>query len=77
MTASEIQREIVSGEELAARADVKARAWARAAGMKDMAAQMSGQMRQSDVTRRRWPLAAAAAGAVLIGSVLILRRRKR
>lgn len=89
MTAPEIQQEIdqrrehLGGtmEELAARADVRARARARAAGMaagmKDKAAQVSGQMRQSDLPRRRWPLAAAAAGAVLIGSVLVLRRRKR
>ena len=87
MTAPEIQQEIdqrrehLGGtmEELAARADVRARARAAgmAAGMKDKAAQVSGQMRQSDLPRRRWPLAAAAAGAVLIGSVLVLRRRKR
>ena len=89
MTAPEIQQEIEQTrehlgetmEELAARADVRARARARAAGvaagMKDKAAQVSGQMRQSDLARRRWPLAAAAAGAVLIGSVLVLRRRKR
>jgi len=92
MTAPEIQQEIEQTrehlgetvEELAARADMRARARARAAGMaagmKDKAAQVSGQMRQSDLgdlARRRWPLAAAAAGAVLIGSVLVLRRRKR
>ena len=85
MTAPEIEQEIEQtrehlGEtvdELTARADVRARARARAAGMKDKAAEMSGQMRQSDLARRRWPLAAAAAGAVLIGSVLVLRRRKR
>lgn len=85
MTAPEIQQEIEQTrehlgqtvDELTARADVRARARARAAGMKDKAAQMSGQMRQSDLARRRWPLAAAAAGAVLIGSVLVLRRRKR
>jgi hypothetical protein len=106
MTAPEIQQEIErtrdhlseTVEELAARADVKARARARAAGMKDKAAQMkvraqgkatemSGQLRQSrlaqsqlvqgDTVRRRWPLAAAAAGAVLVGSVLIRRRRRR
>ena len=76
MTAPEIQREIDSGEELAARADLRARARARAAGMKHMAAQMSGQMRQSETVRRRWPIAAAAVAAVLIGSVLV-RRRKR
>ena len=108
MTAPEIQQEIErtrdhlgeTVEELAARADVKARARARAAGMKDKAAQMkvraqgkatemSGQLRQSsravaqgqlaqgDTVRRRWPLAAAAAGAVLVGSVLVRRRRRR
>src|SRR5438445_13077590 len=109
MTAPEIQQEIEhtrdhlgkTVEELAARADVKARARARAAGMKDKAArmkvraqgkatEMSGQLRQSrlaqgrlaqgrlaqrrlaqgqlaqgDPVRRRWPLAAAAAGVVL------------
>jgi chromatin segregation and condensation protein Rec8/ScpA/Scc1 (kleisin family) len=106
MTAPDIQQEIErtrdhlseTVEELAARADVKARARARAAGMKDKAAgmrvrvqdkafEMSGQLRQSqlgqsqlvqgDLVRRRWPLAAAAAGVVLVGSVLVRRRRKR
>jgi hypothetical protein len=85
MTAPEIQQEIdqtrehlsETVDELTARADVRARARARAAGMKDKAAEISGQMRQSELVRRRWPLAAAAAGAVLIGSVLVLRRRKR
>jgi hypothetical protein len=88
MTAPEIQREIEqtqehlgeTAEELAARADGRARARAKAAGMKDKAAEISWQMRQSELIRRRWPLAAAAAGAVgavLIGSVLVRRRRKR
>ena len=111
MTAPEIQQEIErtrdhlgeTVEELAARADVKTRARARAAGMKDKAArvkvraqgkatEMSGQLRQSrlaqsqlaqsqlaqgDTVRRRWPLAAAAAGVVLVGSVLVRRRRRR
>ena len=85
MTAPEIEQEIEQtrerlGEtvdEVAARADVRARARAKAAGMKDKAAEISGQMRQSELVRRRWPLAAAAAGAVLIGSVLVRWRRKR
>jgi aminopeptidase N len=95
MSAPEIQQEIErtrdhlgeTVDELAARADVKARARARAAGMKDKAAEMSGRLRRSqlaqsqlvqgDLVRRRWPLAAAAAGAVLVGSVLVRRRRRR
>ena len=95
MTAPEIQQEIErtqdhlgeTVDELAARADVKARARARAAIIKDKAAEMSGQLRQSqlaqnqlvqgDLVRRRWPLAAAAVGAVLVGSVLVWRRRRR
>ena len=95
MTAPEIQQEIErtqdhlgeTVDELAARADVKARARARAAIIKDKAVEMSGKLRQSqlaqgqlaqgDAARRRWPLVAAAAGAVLIGSVLVRRRRKR
>ena len=100
MTAPEMQQEIErtqdhlgeTVEELAARADVKARARARAAIIKDKAAEMSGQLRRSqlaqgqlaqgqlvqgDLVRRRWPLAAAAAGALFVGSVLIRRRRRR
>jgi hypothetical protein len=95
MTAPEIQQKIERtqdhlGEtvkELAARADVKARARARAASIKDKAAEMSGQLRQSqlaqsqlaqdDAVRRRWPLVAAAAGAVFIGSILVRRRLRR
>ncbi len=86
MTGPEIQQEIEQTrehlsetvEELAARAGVRARARATAAGVKDKAAEMSGQMRmrQSELVRRRWPLA-AAAGAVLIGSLLVRWRRKR
>ena len=59
MTAPEIQQEIErtqdhlgeTVDELAARADVKARARARAASMKDKAAEMSGQLRQSQVAQ--------------------------
>lgn len=84
MAAPEIQQEIEQTrqqlretvEELASRAGVRARARARAAGVKDKAAGMSRQMRQSEPVRRRWPLAAAVAGAVLIGSVLVWRRKR-
>jgi hypothetical protein len=74
-------------EELTARADMKARARARVGVIKDKATEMSGQLRQSqlaqsqlvqgDAVRRRWPLGAAAAGAVLVGSILVRRRRRR
>lgn len=75
MTAPEIQQEIErtrarlgeTVDELAAKTDVKARAQAKAAELKDKAAGMK---------ERRWPLAAAAAGAVIIGAVLVWRRRK-
>jgi len=95
MTGPEIQQEIErtqdhlgeTVEELAARADVKARARARAATIKDKASEMSGQLRQSrlaqnqlvqgDPVRRRWPLVAVAAGALFVGSVLVRRRRRR
>jgi Protein of unknown function (DUF3618) len=99
MTAPEIQQEIErtrerlgeTVDELAAKADVKSRARAKAAEMKATAqeraaemkakmavkaADVSGQMGQSQVARRRWPIAAAAATAVVIGSIVVWRRRK-
>jgi len=73
-------------EELAARADMKARARARAAEMKDRAAQVSGRVkdrtvevsgrvRQHPAAQRRWPLV-VAAGLVVAGSAVIWRRRR-
>jgi Protein of unknown function (DUF3618) len=72
-------------EELAARADVRTRARAKAAEMKDRAAGAAAQLRERGLpltssgrhAQRRWPVAAAAAGAVVIGSVLIRRRRRK
>jgi hypothetical protein len=74
-------------EELAARADVRTRARAKAAEMKDLATGAATQLRQRRLNQggpaqgrheaRRWPLAAAAAGAVVIGSVLVRRRRRK
>jgi regulator of protease activity HflC (stomatin/prohibitin superfamily) len=99
MTAPDIQQEIErtrerlgeTVEELAAKADLKARARAKAAEMKaraqgkaaemkaraqGKAAEVSGQLRQNQAVQRRWPLATAAAGAVIIGAVLVWRRHK-
>ena len=44
--------------------------------MKVKATQVSGQLRQNETVQRRWPLAAAAAGAVIIASIVVWRRRK-
>jgi hypothetical protein len=74
-------------DELAAKADVKARTQAKAAEMKAKAqgkatemkakaTEVSGQVRRSPVVQRRWPVAAAAASIVLVGSLLAWRRRK-
>ncbi len=75
-------------EELAARADVRTRARAKAAELKDLAAGAAARLRQRRQIQdgpaqdrheapRRWPFAAAAAGAVVIGSVLVRRRRRK
>lgn len=88
MTAPEIQQEIEQArerlgqtvDELAAKADVKARARAKANEMKAMAqakaAEVSGQMRQGQLAQDRWPLAAVAAGVVMMASALVWRQRK-
>lgn len=97
MTAQELEQEIERTrehlgdtiDELAGKADMKARARARAAEIKaraqDRAADVSGRVRQSKVgqskvaqsqaLRRRWPVV-AAAGVLIAGSVLIRRRRR-
>ena len=99
MTAPEIQQEIErtrehlgeTVDELAAKADVKARARAKAAEMQVRAQQraaevsgrlkhrtvdVSGRVKRSQVVQRRWPLAVAAASVVLVGSLVAWRRRK-
>jgi Protein of unknown function (DUF3618) len=55
-------------DELAGKADVKARARARAADVSD-------RVRQSQVLQRRWPVA-VVAGVLIAGSVIIWRRRR-
>jgi hypothetical protein len=78
-------------EELVAKADVKARAQAKAAEVKvkaqDKAADVksravgiSGNVWQSQMVQmvqRRWPFAAVVAGAVLIGASIVVRRRQQ
>ena len=88
MTAQEMQQQIErtrehlgeTVDELAARADMKARARAKAAEARaraqDMAAQVSGRMANSDALHRRWP-AAVAAGVVIAGSVALWRWKKK
>jgi Protein of unknown function (DUF3618) len=84
MTAQEREQEIERtrehlGEtidELAGKADMKARARAGAAGVKARAADVAGRVQQSQVLQRRWPVA-VAAGVLIAGSVIIWRRRKR
>jgi hypothetical protein len=84
VTATEIQQEIErtrerlgeTVDELAARGDVKARARARAAAVKARATEVSGRVLQSQAVQRRWP-AAAAAGALVAGSVVLIWRLRR
>jgi Protein of unknown function (DUF3618) len=84
MSTAEIQQEIdrtrerlgETVDELAARADVKARARAKAAEMKNRAAEVSGRVRQSQAVQRRWP-AAVAAGALVAGAAVLIWRRRR
>ena len=83
-SASEIQREIEQTrehlgqtvEQLAAKADVKARARAKADEVKARAAEVSGRVKQSQAVRRDWPLALVAAGILATGAALAWRRRE-
>ena len=87
MTAPEIQLEIQQtrerlGEtvdELASRADVKARARDKAADItaraQGKATELSGRVRRSQVVQRRWPLA-VAAGVVVVDTVAVRRWRR-
>src|ERR1700723_226711 len=98
MSAEELQQEIEQtrqrlGEtvdELAAKADVKARAQAKAAETtaqardraaeataqaRDRAVEVSGRVSRSEAVRRRWPVAVAAA-VVIAGTVVIWRWKR-
>ena len=76
---------------LAAKADVKARARAKAAEVtaraheratkvsgrvKDRTADVSGRVKRSQAVQRRWPFA-VAAGVLVVGSAVIWRRRRK
>jgi hypothetical protein len=88
MTQPEIEHEIQQTrellgqtvEELAARADMKARARDKATEVKakarDKAAELSGRMRQSQTMQRRWPLAVTVTGLVIAASAAFWGRRK-
>ena len=90
MTAPEIRQEIENTreqlgqtvEELAAKADVPARARGKAAEVSGRVRATVGGLpawaRQSQVVQRRWPLA-ATAGVVAVAAVgwLVIRRRTR
>jgi hypothetical protein len=77
MSAEELQQEIEQTrqrlgqtvDELAAKADVKARA-------RTKATQVSGRVRHSQLVQRRWPVAALAAGILIAGSVAVWRWKK-
>jgi predicted RNase H-like nuclease (RuvC/YqgF family) len=76
MTRPEIEQEIEQTrerlgrtvEELAAKADLKARGRAKAV-------ELYQQVRRSELARYRWPAALAAGGLVLAGSALVWRQR--
>ena len=63
-------------DELAGKADMKARVRARAAGVKARVGDASDRIRQSQMLQRRWPVA-VAAGVLIAGSVIVWRRRKK
>ena len=84
MTQTEIQHEIErtrerlgeTVDELAAKADVKARARAKVTEVKARATEVTGQVRQSQALQRRWP-AVVVAGAMVAGAAVLIWRRRR
>jgi Protein of unknown function (DUF3618) len=82
MTADEVRQEIEQTrqslgqtvDELAAKADVKARARTKAADAKARvrakAAEVSGQVRQTQAVQRRWPVA-VAVGVLVAGTGVV------
>lgn len=84
MTAQELEQEIERTrehlgdtiDELAGKADMKARTRARAAEVRVRAAAVSGRVRDSQLLHRRWPVA-VAAGVLIAGAAIVRRRRRR
>jgi hypothetical protein len=84
MTTTDIQQEIErtrarlgeTVDELAAKADVKARAQAKATEMKARATALPGRVWQSQAMQHRWP-AAVAAGVLVAGAAVLIWRRRR
>ena len=82
-TAEELQQEIEQTrerlgqtvEELAAKADVKGQARAKATEVKARVTEMPTQLKRSEMMQRGWPLALTATGVLLMGSALVWRRR--
>jgi Protein of unknown function (DUF3618) len=57
-------------------ADVKATAQGKAVQLKSTAAAKADQLQRSEIVQRHSPLAAAAAGVLVVGAILIWKRRK-
>jgi chromosome segregation ATPase len=85
MTKTEIQQEIErtrerlgeTVDELAAKADLKARARAKVTEVKARANEVTGQVRQSQALQRRWPAVVAAGALVAAGAAVLIWRRRR
>jgi hypothetical protein len=88
MTADDLRQEIEQtrqrlGEtvdELASKADMKARARAKAAEMqaqaRDRVAGIPARLSHNQAVRRHWPIALTAAGLLMAGSAVIWRWRQ-
>ncbi len=83
-TAAELQQEIertrerlgATVQELAAKADVKARVQGKATEVKARIAEVSERIRRSQAGQPRWPFGMTAAGVLIITAAMIWRGRK-
>jgi Protein of unknown function (DUF3618) len=80
-TAAELQQEIerarerlgATVEELAAKADVRARVQGKAIEVKARVTEVSERIRRSQTGQPRWPLRMTAAGVLMIAAAVIWR----